>query len=165
MQQGRYSARIGDSNCIAQDVVYEALVQRIMEFTIRAALARSVDESEWEHEELRRRGLAAIQLFRNGKAVWDEPIAFKTELAEAQREGISERFLAGNELDPALYERIEKDLRGSWRSAGYSIPCLATDMKVLFSELERDVADRAAGAREGLLTELLGTGSADTSSA
>jgi hypothetical protein len=135
-----------------------------MEFTIRAALARSTDDSEWEHDELRRRGLGAIELFHNGKAVWDDPIAFQTEFAEARREGVADRFLVSNQLDAALYERIENDLRNSWRCAGYAVTCLATDMKKLFAELERDVADRAAGAREGLLVELLGTGPADTSS-
>jgi hypothetical protein len=60
----RYTARMEESVNIAEDVAYERLSTGILEFTVRAAIARSEDESEWEHEELRRRGLGGIQIFR-----------------------------------------------------------------------------------------------------
>jgi hypothetical protein len=154
MKSDLYSARIGESCSIGEQKTYDDLLHGIMEFTIRAALARSIDESDWEHEELRRKGLAALQIVRNGKAVWACRESFGAELAEARREHDA-RFERSNELDPALYDRLDGDLRAYWRRAGYDTPSLAYDMKKLFAELERDAADRAAGARESLLTELL----------
>jgi hypothetical protein len=154
MESALYSANIGESYPLAEKTTYDALLQRIMEFTIRAALARSVDESDWEHEELRRKGLSALQLFRNGKAVWADRDTFEEERAEAQRERDA-RFERINELDPGLYDRLDHDLRARWQRAGYDVPSLMHDMKKLFLELERDAADRAAGAREGLLNDLL----------
>jgi hypothetical protein len=156
MHSELYSARIGESYSITEQSTYDGLLQRIMEFTIRAALARSIDESDWEHEELRRKGLAALQIVRNGRAVWACRESFGAELAEARRERDA-RFEQSNELNPALYDRLDGDLRACWRRAGYDTPSLAHDMKKLFAELERDAADRAAGARESLLTELLKT--------
>ena len=149
-----FSARIGESCVLAERIAYDELLRRIMEFTVRAALARTVDESEWEHDELRRKGLAAIDVFRNEKAIWTDERTFSEERAAAQcsRDLRFERF---NELDPALYARINRDLRHQWRRAGYDSPCLLHDMKKLFDELERDAADRAAGARESLLVDLL----------
>ncbi len=126
-----------------------------MEFTIRAALARSVDQCDWEHDELRRRGIGAIQVFRNAKAVWSDSSLFEQELAEARREHVADRFTRANEADPALYERIDEDLRARWRAAGYQTPSLAHDMKKIFAELEREVAERTEVARESLVGELL----------
>jgi hypothetical protein len=150
-----YSARIGESLCIADDVPYEALLRHIIEFTARAAVARSIDENDWEHEELRRRGLSVLQIFRNGKAVWTDPGGFEAELSEARREGIEQRFNDCNELDSELYLRLDETLRKTLCRAGYNVPSLLTDMKKLFVELERDAADHAAGAREGLVAEIL----------
>lgn len=150
-----YSVRIGESHCVADGIPYDALLDRIVEFTIRAAVARSTDESEWEHEELRRRGLSALQIFRNHRAVWDDRSTFEIELAEARRENIGERFESTNELDPALFTDLDRDLRGLWRRAGYEVPSMRNDMRALFAELERDAADRAAHAREGLLDDVL----------
>lgn len=150
-----YSARIGESLCIADDVPYEALLRYIIEFTVRAAMARSIDENDWEHEELRRRGLPVLQIFRNGKAVWTDPRGFETELAEARRERIEQRFNDRNELDPDLYVKLDKNLRKTLCLAGYKVPSLLTNMKKLFVELERDAADHAAGAREGLVADIL----------
>ncbi len=155
MNKPLYAARIGESHRLADGVTYAALLNRIMEFTIRAALARSVDECEWEHDELRRRGLGAIQIFRDGKAIWADSAAFEEELAEARRERIEERFTDANEAAPALYERIDDDLRVRWRAAGYQTPSLATDMKRIFAELEREAAERAEVARDSLVGELL----------
>lgn len=150
-----YSARIGESHCIADRVTYGALLNRIVEFTIRAALARCIDECDWEHDELRRRGIGAIQIFRNGKAVWADSAAFERELAEARREQIEERFRRANVADPVLHQRLDDDLRARWRAAGYESPSLATDMKKIFAELERDASARAESARESLVAELL----------
>jgi hypothetical protein len=155
MDDDRYSANIGESCCIAERAPYETLLSRIVEFSVRAAVAHSIDESEWEHEQLRRRGLAALQLYRNEKAVWDDSTAYDAELAEARRENIDERFQASNELNAELYKRIDADLQARWRRLGYSTPTLSHNMKRLFAELERDASDRAKQAREGLLDDIL----------
>ncbi len=126
-----------------------------MEFTIRAALARCVDECDWEHDQLRRKGIGAIQIFRNAKAVWADSALFDLELAEAQREGVEDRFRNANEADPALHERIDEDLRARWRRAGFDSPSLAGDMKRIFGELEREASERAETARQSLVGELL----------
>jgi hypothetical protein len=152
-----YSARIGESRLIAENVPYGVLLLRIVEFTVRAALARSVDECEWEHELLRTKGLETLQIFRDGKAVWRDRELFEGELAEAQRERDS-RFEQRNELDSRLYQRLDRDLRLTWRRAGYETPSLQREMKRLFAELESDAAERARGAREGLVIEVLKTG-------
>jgi|SRR5579862_5387556 len=155
MNPTRYTVRIGESHCIAEGTCYTALLDRIVEFTARAAVARSVDESEWEHEELRRKGLDALAVFRNERAIWDDPSTFETELAEARRERACTRFRSGNELDAAFYEELDRDLCARWLRAGYNVPSLRHEMKRLFTELERDAAERAAEAREGLLGEIL----------
>lgn len=134
---------------------YEALLLRVMAFTVRAAVARSADESDWEHEQLRRNGLGALELFRDDKALWDDARTFAEELAEACREGVGARFQAQNELDPAFYDELDHDLCARWRRLGYETPSLRGDMKPLFLELERDVADRTMHARERMLTEFL----------
>jgi hypothetical protein len=148
-----YSAGIG-TRTIAERVTYDELMRRIIEFTIRGALARSIDESEWEHEELRRKGLTSLDLFHNDRAVWLCAKTFAEERAEAEREH-DRRFDERNELDPALYERLDRDLRRTWQQAGYHAKSVMSDMKEIFVELERDASERAAGAREGLLAELL----------
>jgi hypothetical protein len=155
MSSARYSVRIGEAHCIGADLAYEALLARVMEFTFRAAVARSEDESEWEHEQLRRSGLGALALFRNDKAIWDTPQTFADELAEARREDVERRFRAENELDTAFYERLDDDLRVRWRRLGYETPSLRDDMKALFWQLERDAAERAADARRRLLAEFV----------
>lgn len=155
MNPTRYTVRIGESHCIAEDICYAELLDRVVEFTTRAAVARSTDESEWEHEELRRKGLDALQVFRNERAVWDDASTFEAELAEARRERACTRFKSGNELDAAFYDALDRDLRARWLRAGYKVPSLRHDMKRLFLELERDAAERAAHAREGLLSEIL----------
>ncbi|MBV9719318.1 MAG: hypothetical protein JOZ77_08360 [Candidatus Eremiobacteraeota bacterium] len=150
-----YSARIGESYCVADGVSYEMLVRRIMEFTIRAALARSIDESEWEQEELRRQGLRAIQIFEGNKAIWAESAPFREQLLEAQRENITSRFERTNRADPELFQRLDRDLIERWRRAGYQTSSLANDMKGIFLELGRDAEARAEGAKEELVDEIL----------
>lgn len=126
-----------------------------MEFTVRAAMARSRDDADWEQDELRRSGLACLQLFRNGKAIWSDPETFESELAEAKREHLEDRFKERNELDPELNRRLDRDVRERWRSVGYSAPSVMVCMKELFNELERDLSDRANRAMERLLSEIL----------
>jgi hypothetical protein len=152
-----YSVRIGESHSIGEDIAYNELLRRLMEFIVRAALARCVDESEWEQEELRRRGLAALAISHSGKAIWTDRQIFEHERAEARRER-DRRFARTNQLDPEIFERLDTDLRSRWRQLGYETPSLLHDMKKLFAEIERDAAERAAGAREGLLAELLKDG-------
>ena len=155
MASPRYSARVGESLRIVEGVSYDALLKSIMEFTARAAVARSIDEVTWEQEQLRHSGIGAIQLFRDGKALWSDAATFEAELQEARREHVTTRFQRSNEVDPAFYERLDRDLRARWRQAGYESPTLLTDMKRLFAELERDAADRAASARELLAAEIV----------
>ncbi len=155
MNPDRYSVRIGESHCIAMDVSYDQLLRQILEFTVRAAVARSIDENEWEHEELRRSGLSALQIFRNEKAIWDDDSMFETEFGEARRGGVGHRFRSANESDPAFYDKLDRDLCAWWRRAGYATSCLRHGMKRLFAELEREAAERAANARNSLLTEVL----------
>jgi hypothetical protein len=157
-----YSARIGESHSLGENVSYDALVLRVVEFTVRAALARCVDECEWEHELLRTKGLGALQIFRDARALWSDRELFAVELAEARREHDS-RFEQTNELDCDFCHRLDRDLRGIWRRAGYETPSLLRDMKRLFAELESDATERASGAREGLVIEILKTGQPDPS--
>jgi hypothetical protein len=155
MKPARYSVRIGEAHCIAESVSYETLLNSIIEFALRAAIARSSDECEWEHEELRRRGLGALQIFRDKKAIWDDRATFEAERDEARREHVGKRFAAANELGDSFYARLDHDLRARWQRAGYRVPSLEHDMKRLFLELERDIASRAAAARESLLAEIV----------
>jgi hypothetical protein len=155
MSVDRYTVRIAESYCIVENATYDALLARLVEFTVRAAVARCVDENGWEHEQLRRKGLRALQIFHNGKAAWDDAESFEIERAEACREHIASRFNASNELDSDVYTRLDRDLCALWRTAGYQTPSLLHDMKQLFSEIEHDAADRADDARGALLQELL----------
>jgi hypothetical protein len=150
-----FSARISPSACIAQSVDYDTLLEQIVEYTLRAAFAHAVDQHDWDQEELRRKGLRALELFHNGRAVWRDRVAFEESLAEVTRTGDVPRFDGANELDPELAERIDRDLQERWRLAGYLVPSLALDMKKLFGELEADAADCAREAREELMSELL----------
>lgn len=156
MSGSRYSARLGDSHRIAEGVAYEMLLKSLVEFTIRAAVADLIDESDWEQERFRRQGLDALQLFRDGLAVWNDRASYQEALIEARREGVEERFKAANVLEPELYERLNRDLLARWRQAGYEAPCLLHGAKQLFTELKRDAAERVAGARESLVVEVLG---------
>ena len=154
-KEARYTARVGDSHCVAENVTYDELLARIVERTVRGAVSRSIDESEWEDEELRRRGLAALAIHRDGKAVWADPKIFEAELDAARSKHIEARFKKNNELDPALYDRIDRDLRTRWRLAGYDVPSLRNDMKKLFVQVEKDADSRASGVRAELIDELV----------
>jgi hypothetical protein len=150
-----FSARISPSACIAERVDYDTLLEHIVEYTLRAAFAHAVDQHDWEQEELRRKGLRALELFHNDRAVWQDRVAFEQSLAEVTLTGDYPRFEGANELDPELSERIDRDLQERWRLAGYLVPSLALDMKKLFCELEADAADCAREAREALMSNLL----------
>ena len=150
-----FSARISPSACIAESVDYDTLLERITEYTLRAAFAHAADQHDWDQEELRRRGLRALELFHNGRAVWRDRVAYEQSLAEVTLTGDYPRFERVNELDPDLSERLDRDLRERWRLAGYQVPSLALDMKKLFGELEADADDCAREAREALMADLL----------
>jgi hypothetical protein len=155
MSVDRYSVRMSESYCIAEDATYDMLLTRLVEFTVRAAVARCVDETEWEHELLRREGLGALQIYHNGKAAWDDAASFEAERAEACREHIASKFDASNELNADVYVKLDRDLCARWQRAGYQTPSLLHDMKQLFAAIERDASARANDARNGLLDELL----------
>jgi hypothetical protein len=146
--------RIAEAHTVAEHVPYDELVKCIIECTVRGALARTVDESEWEQEELRRKGLAALQIFRDGKAIWTDSGQFSASLDEARRTGNLSTFEERNELDTTLLQRIDRDLRARWGRAGYRTLSLIHNMGRLFKEIERDTRSRAADAREGLAAEL-----------
>jgi hypothetical protein len=150
-----YSARVSPSACIAEDVDYETLLERIAEYTLRAAFARAADQHDCDQENLRLNGLRAIELFHGGRAVWQDRVAFEQLLADAAATGGQGSFERANELDAALVARIDRDLQERWRVGGYLVPSLALDMKRLFSELEADALDSARTAQARLLTDLL----------
>jgi hypothetical protein len=150
-----YSARVSPSVYIAESVDYDMLLEQIAEYTLRAAFAHGADQHDWDQEELRRKGLRALELFHNGRAVWRDSVAYEQSLAEVTRTGDLQRFDGANELDPDLAERVDRDLLDRWRLAGYLVPSLALDMKKLFAELEADAADCARDAREELMARLL----------
>ena len=149
----RYSARISPSACIAEDVDYEDLLERLAAYALRAAFARVADENDWEQEELRRKGLGAVELYHNGRAVWLDPVSFGQ--CRSEDAGAGTRFDSRNELDPDLVERLDGDLRSRWRACGYSIPSVACDMKILFAQLGEDATECSREARKKLLEELL----------
>ena len=155
MGSERFTARIGPSIVVAEDVSYATLLRKIVLFTLDAAVARSSDSSAWEQEELRRKGLAALELSRGGKAIWTDSEIFEAEFSAAGIDGATAEFLADNQLDRRILGRLDRDLRQVWRQAGYEAPCLIHDMKRLFSELEADIGESAAGARGAFVDEIV----------
>ena len=79
----------------------------------------------------------------------------RRELAEARRTKCEGSFDERNELDPTFLEELDRNLRQRWRLAGYEVSSLLGNMKALFSELESDVRDRIADARQALTDEIL----------
>jgi hypothetical protein len=153
-----YSARVSPSACIAKDVDYDTLLECIAEYTLRAAFARAADQHDCDQESLRLGGLGAIELFHDGRAVWQDRVEFERLLNDAAGDDELGRFERANELNPELLLRLDRDLLERWRVAGYLVPSLALDMKKLFGELEADALDSARAAQHGLLTELLRAG-------
>jgi hypothetical protein len=140
----RYSARIG-AVTVAAGVPYDVLAGQVLEFLLQAAIALAADQFEWEHEELRRGGLTAIEFFRDDKALWWDRESFEAEQADPER----------NELDAGFFDRLDRDLRVKLKRAGYEVPSLVGCTKALYVEIAADVADRCAAARETLLQEIL----------
>ncbi|MBV8489603.1 MAG: hypothetical protein JO199_03660 [Candidatus Eremiobacteraeota bacterium] len=153
MPADRYTARIGGTT-IAENAPYDTLLVRIVEYTVRAAVARTADRSEWEFEELRDRGIDALEIAHDGKAIWCDRRDYECERAAAVSQAAGETFDASNELDAGFCERLDHDLRARWQRAGYETPSLAGNMRPLFGELERDAADRAAVAQNGLVADI-----------
>jgi hypothetical protein len=154
MTSEHYSAYIGTSVAIAEDVPYAILLRDIVRFTAEAAAARCADDARWEQEELRKKGLSALELYRDGKAVWEERRNFDSELAEARVTGCGADFVAANQLDAALLAHLDRDLRKLWRQAGYDAHALIHNMKRLFSELEADIGASSARARRAFVDEI-----------
>jgi hypothetical protein len=157
MGTARFTARIGSFD-LARDVSYELLVKCLLEHTVRAAMARVADESVWEYDELRRKGLDVVEIVRDGRALWNDAACFEAEALACEAAGDEIRFHARNELDPPFFARLDADLRKRWKRAGYETPCLRHGMKRLFTELEADAAERAAAARERLIDEIVAAG-------
>jgi hypothetical protein len=150
-----YTARIGLGATIAENVSYDDLILRVLEFMLRAAIARANDNIRWEDEELRREGLRRIEFACDGKALWWDRQTFSAERAEACREGVGERFDAENACRSVFLKKLDADLRGRLAEAGYSSPCLITNMKALFSELAVDARQQATEAQELLVQSIL----------
>lgn len=155
MASDRYSARVGPSIVVADDVPYAALLRRIVRFTLEAAVARSADEARWEQDELRKRGLTVLELTHGDKAVWRDATVYDTELVAARNAGAAAEFTSGNRLDQEILARLDRDLRRLWRQAGYDAPCLIHNMKRLFAELEADLGESASGARTAFMDEIV----------
>jgi hypothetical protein len=151
----RFTARIGHGVSIAEDVTYDELVDRLLEYVVRAAIAKANDYSTWEEEELRREGLRGVEFVKDGRALWWDQEAFDAEKAEAKRERAHEIFRARNEFAGTFFEALDGDLREKLRRAGYATTALFTDMRELFREIAADASDRTAQAREGLVSEIL----------
>lgn len=150
-----YTVRIGEQHCFAQAVTYDVMLRLIVERTIRAALARSIDASDWEDERLRREGLEALQVCEGTKALWSDSMPYQDEL-EASREIYGDESFADKNLsDPDFYKRLDRDLQRLWRAAGYKVASLRKNMKTLFLELEKEAARYAEYARESLVSDIM----------
>lgn len=157
-----YSVRIAPSAHVAESVSYEQLLNDIVAYTVRAAFARTFDQHDWEQDELRRKGLRAIELFHNGRAVWYDRPSFEDLRDESVLPGICSEAVATfekcNELDPDRFARLDRDLCRRWRDSGYLVESLTLDMKGLFDEIETDLRARVDEVREELITEIIQTG-------
>jgi hypothetical protein len=157
-----YTVRIAASAPFGEDLPYDRLVDGMVEYILRAAFARADDQEDWEHDELRRKGLGAVELFHNGRAVWEDRPAFE----QARREFVlpdrpsdaADAFDTRNELAPEILARLNLDLSRRWRQSGYLVYSLTLDMKGLFEQLEDDLRARVREAREDLVGEILSGG-------
>jgi len=140
---------------LAENVTYHELLDRLLEFMVRAAIGEAIDKFDWEQEELRRSGLRAIEFARDGKALWWDRAAFENELAEELRDGTLDRFLAHNEVDADFFDRADNELGARLSGKGYKVPTLQGDLKKLYEEIAADLSDRLTAAQEGLVTEVL----------
>lgn len=155
MKTRRYTAKIAGGITIAENVTYDDLATRVLDFILQAAIALSIDSFEWEHEKLRREGLDGIDFFDGERALWLERDSFEVEKESAKSAGCLTRFLATNELGIDFFTKLDADLRERLARAGYAAEPLITDMKKLFREISDDVRDRTAQAQRALVTEIL----------
>lgn len=155
MKTRRYTAKIAGGVTIAENVTYDDLATRVLDFILRAAIAVSIDSFEWEHEKLRREGLQGIDFFAGERALWFEEDNFAVEKAGAKRTGCQTRFLSKNEFDTAFLTSLDEVLRTRLARAGYASPSLIANMKKLFQEISDDVKDRSAQAQRELVAEIL----------
>lgn len=155
MRTHRFTARIGHGVSIAEDVTYHELVDSVLEFAVRAAVARANDQSTWEEDELRRRGLMVIEFAKDGKALWWDRDAFDVEHDEAKRERAKELFCSRNEFDGTFLDTLDEDLRKRLRGVGYATASLLANMNELYREIAAEASDRSAQARESLIAEIL----------
>lgn len=154
MRIERYTARIGHGVSIAEDVTYDELVDRVLEFVVRAAISRANDDCCWEEDELRRQGLRAVEFLRDGRALWWDCNAFEAESRAAKRARSEKQFAVQNELGESFYRMLAEDLRERFRRVGYSASELFTDMKDIFREIAADASDRTIQAKESLVAEI-----------
>lgn len=155
MRTRRYTAKIAGGVTIAENVTYDELVTRVLDFILHAAIALSIDTFEWEHENLRREGLQGIDFFVGERALWLDRESFDIEKENAKKSGYQTRFLSSNEFDEDFLTKLDADLRERLARAGYASGPLITDMKKLYREISDDVKDRSAQAQQALVTEIL----------
>jgi hypothetical protein len=151
----RYTAKIAGGITIAENVTYDDLVTRVLDFILHAAIALSIDSFEWEHEKLRREGLQGIDFFAGEKALWLDRESFDVEKENAKKSGYQTRFLSTNEFIEKFLANLDADLRERLARAGYAASPLITDMKSLYREISDDVKDRSAQAQQALVSEIL----------
>lgn len=155
MKTRRYTAKIAGGVTIAENVTYDDLVTRILAFILRAAIALSIDNFEWEDEKLRREGLQGIDFFVGDRALWSDRESFDVEKEGAKRTGCQTQFLSKNDVDIDFLTTLDADLRERLARAGYAADPLITDMKKLYREISDDVKDRSAQAQQALVAEIL----------
>jgi hypothetical protein len=150
----RYTIRV--AGCVVvQNALYALLLKNLVRFTVEAAVAHSADESSWDQDQLRRRGLDALEVARDGKALWSDGVSFNAELAQARQRREATEFTARNELDPEFCARLDGDLRRLLRQAGYDVPSLMHTMKPFFAEIDTDLRASASGARKAFIEEIV----------
>jgi hypothetical protein len=151
----RYTAKIAGGVTIAENVTYDDLATRVLDFILHAAIALSIDSFEWEHEKLRREGLQGIEFFVGERALWLDRESFDVEKENAKKSGYQTQFLSTNEFVDDFLTNLDSDLRERLARAGYAAPSLISDMKKLYREISDDVKDRSAQAQQALVTEIL----------
>ena len=114
-----FSARISPSACIAESVDYDTLLEQIAEYTLRAAFAHAVDQHDWNQEELRRKGLRALELFHNGRAVWRDRVAF--EESQAEVDALRGIWPVLTEPTSSIRSWRSASIETSWNAGGWRV--------------------------------------------